>query len=865
MAITFYKGKPGEKPRVTYSWIDKQGNRQRVTLYEGEKGYEELKASGGSDKPQEFGAVTTRRLLSTVPTVKGVQGIRPISESTATRYQALGAASARLKLPKDYDKLTPIEQFNAQKNVGLIPKDATFSPIVYTSAELAKTGKDRPTWGYLTREQVKLQTEATRERTKQLISISKQRTIDNQILTSSADIVETTQRQEKQGLKEGISLLWDEITKLFGTREQARSTIRNLPSLVTTKGKEYTTEFKQHPSYKIAEAMDLLVPGFYTTRNWSNLTEQEKLLSMSVDVAVLGGIAMSYLATAPFENSLRAGLGKGKLKTSLSKVSSELDDIRLELQKQTRKYLTVGEANDIKLLTIDIRDGIAKNNPQKLIDATKRLKGMKGVSKTVSENITDKTIQSNIDALQAQDRVYSEFLKRNPKSPKVDLVKQLQELNRRQLKTLVQEKPRPIVETYKIAEEGKYLPSRIEKAAAKQVISKSTRTISVEGKPIPISKFTDKTIKQVARKSKVKPISIVWAVSTLPITEVKTFAIARPDIKEIIDEEAKTSPIPMIRLREKVLELPITKTQPEVRTEPKVQPQVRPQPQVQPQVQPKVSPKQAVKPRTSLPVRTTTQRKLPKIPIVNMTQKEKRIAFAKPKYHWKQGFGWWAVNELNQAAFFKKPLPTWGIGKGKTPAETIQVAKGAIPPDVTTLNLGIQDIVVNKPGYTPGKAGAIDFEADLKQRTPADITLGRSNTGISKLALGTSLQQLVSGNYKSSIPEDVINRMLSTKVRKATPSELEAILAPIYNREKQGVSNVSATGNSKAKSVEEVLSHLPDREKKQIKLRLNQYSTLTAPIRGLPKPKYATGRKKRKLKTGSSGSSSPTVGVVTLW
>lgn len=155
MAITFRKDERG-RGIVTYSWVDKQGNRQRITKREGQPGYEELKGGGGEAYAQEFGPVTTTRLMSTATTVS-------TPEPVAERYRQLGAASAMAKLPKNYDDLTPIQQFNAQKRVGLIPQDATFKGMARTAQEL-EAGERTPKWGYVTGEQQASQRAAVGER-----------------------------------------------------------------------------------------------------------------------------------------------------------------------------------------------------------------------------------------------------------------------------------------------------------------------------------------------------------------------------------------------------------------------------------------------------------------------------------------------------------------------------------------------------------------------------------------------------------------------------------------------------------------------------------------------------------------------------
>lgn len=277
--------------------------------------------------------------------------------------------------------------------------------------------------------------------------------------------------------------------------------------------------------------------------------------------------------------------------------------------------------------------------------------------------------------------------------------------------------------------------------------------------------------------------------------------------------------------------------------------------------------------------------RLLRIPVKNMTPAEKRLAFEFATA-WKQGFGYWAINEMGQSAFFRKPLPKWNIGQGRTPFETIKTVRGEPFTEPVTLDLGIQDIIVKNPGIQPGKPGAIKYEADPKQVSPSDFVLGQpiirgtSDEALSKMPLGTTLKQLVIGNYKETIPTDIIDRMLSQKIAKASDKEIVDTLLPIYQQEQLAllasqtpeIASMTLELNgtsSRIKTIDEILKHLPDRKRNQIKRQLEEYTQTYAPIRGVPKPKLITQksqlRKQRILKTGTTrGFTPPSVGVVRI-
>lgn len=251
--------------------------------------------------------------------------------------------------------------------------------------------------------------------------------------------------------------------------------------------------------------------------------------------------------------------------------------------------------------------------------------------------------------------------------------------------------------------------------------------------------------------------------------------------------------------------------------------------------------------------------------VKDMTPEEKEKAFAHA-YAWKQGFGWWAINELEQAAFFSKPLPTWKITDKKTAYATIQQIRGKPKPEPTTLDMGIMDVVVTSPVKEPGKKGAIKFSRDIKQKTAGDIELGaggRSEKGIGKLPLGTSLKQLITGNYPSGVSQSMVSKMLSQKVRKASRQELVTALASTFIYEQQYSSTPSSSGGGIHQSTADVLSHLPDRVRKQVERQLQEYYQIQfAPTSRLPRPTKTSRRKKRTLRTGSN---LPSTGVVTVW
>jgi len=213
--------------------------------------------------------------------------------------------------------------------------------------------------------------------------------------------------------------------------------------------------------------------------------------------------------------------------------------------------------------------------------------------------------------------------------------------------------------------------------------------------------------------------------------------------------------------------------------------------------------------------------------------------------------------------FFKNELPPGVIvtpGGAKSAYKSIQLYKGKVPPvGIRQADIGAVLVTVKAPTKLPGRAGAISFTKDVKG------IRGTSKEALKKLALGTTLSQLVEGNYNSKIPRSTVSRMLTGKLGGSSAAQIAEVLRGIEAEPSTGeivamTSNAEApvtTGYTKA----EVLKRLPDSKRREVE-RLLTETVGYAPTRGFPKFAIATGsklsRKKKKTKPVNRRDNPPT-------
>lgn len=73
-----------------------------------------------------------------------------------------------------------------------------------------------------------------------------------------------------------------------------------------------------------------------------------------------------------------------------------------------------------------------------------------------------------------------------------------------------------------------------------------------------------------------------------------------------------------------------------------------------------------------------------------------------------------------------------GVRRVSGPAsayKTIQALTGKAPPVELTIDMGIMDVIISKPGTSPGKEGAIQFKQDLKQETVGNLSISKAVRG----------------------------------------------------------------------------------------------------------------------------------------
>jgi len=203
--------------------------------------------------------------------------------------------------------------------------------------------------------------------------------------------------------------------------------------------------------------------------------------------------------------------------------------------------------------------------------------------------------------------------------------------------------------------------------------------------------------------------------------------------------------------------------------------------------------------------------------------------------------------------------PDVKISKGK-PEETIQLIRGTKPsPEAKTADIGAFLVTTKAPMPSPGRAGAITFKKDVKG------IRGTSKEALAKLPLGTTLSQLVEGNYNSKIPRNTVDMILTTKLGDSSSKEIAEVLKSLEAEPSTGAI-VALSGGAEVPvamgyTKEEVLKRLPDSKRREVE-RLLTETAIYAPTRGYPKfavVKSKLSRKKKKTKSDSREETIPSI------
>lgn len=373
-----------------------------------------------------------------------------------------------------------------------------------------------------------------------------------------------------------------------------------------------------------------------------------------VDTAILASAFASGVGAVRSLKAPKQGVfkfdfsGKAKTMTGSSKVASAIDDIQgavierdtLKL-KEAAKRLELAAADAPKELQpmIEKQARIVQANADKYIDLAK--------NKPTSPDLFEQGIKANEKHL---DLLEKQLKKTKNPATKEAIEKAIKETKKVITETKV--KTKPIIQDAKVLE-GKDVPATTKSKAltvkeAKERISTSKEKIKAGSKEIPVKDFSRYTPSEVAKKYKVAPAAIVWAVSRLPVPVKNDLVVVSPGItvypvtrpiekpatRTITATPYKTAPDIEERIMEaqKAREQSITGVYPSAspmestRPEPAPKPSPRPEPAPQPSPKPAPTPKPEPKPEPETPAPTPTPKRvgLPRPPGSNASDDKKR-------------------------------------------------------------------------------------------------------------------------------------------------------------------------------------------------------------------------------------------------
>jgi len=107
-----------------------------------------------------------------------------------------------------------------------------------------------------------------------------------------------------------------------------------------------------------------------------------------------------------------------------------------------------------------------------------------------------------------------------------------------------------------------------------------------------------------------------------------------------------------------------------------------------------------------------------------------------------------------------------------------------------------------------------------------------TDEALRKMALGTTVNQLVREVYNEKVPKEFADKLLSEKLSKLSTKEISAEL--------------SATSISKERK-QEILNMLPDRVRQQV-IEQSKHQPYYAPVRGYPQALYTQFSRKKIVK-----------------
>lgn len=399
----------------------------------------------------------------------------------------------------------------------------------------------------------------------------------------------------------------------------------------------------------------------------------------------------------------------------------------------------------------DIQAAIARKDPLQLKAAAKRLELAAGeLPKQLDGGYLAK--RARLMAANADD--YIRLAKDKPANPEIyksgiDANKQHLDLLEKQLKNtknpatrqaiekaikdtrkvIVETKEKPVAITEDIRTfDSKNLPevkrSTALTKAAREKVSKSTESIKVGKKAIPVKEFATKSARQVVEKYKVSPAVLVWAVSRLPINVKEILAISNPEIiaypatVELETPVTVVSPYdepaikdaPSIRsqpLTETATALDlktqtVTKTESIIETKPEPGPTPKPEPAQEPVKFTTLAPTKTDTPTKTTPPNKNTPRMLGgRKEGSDWTREEAESAIA-----WKDGFNIIAIKYpyrrgIDEASFNENNIPP-GLTvlknyKGAGSQQASVKVKGKFPKK-RTVDVGNQDVIITRKG-----------------------------------------------------------------------------------------------------------------------------------------------------------------------
>lgn len=448
---------------------------------------------------------------------------------------------------------------------------------------------------------------------------------------------DTVSDKVSKSFAQDLLVLFGSAVDKFRTKEKARETIRGIGPTLKDKTEAIYKDARANPDKYIIDALYMVMPGLYTGTHWKEMSQSEKHFSVAMDAALIGTIALSWAAMAPTGGALsRWGNAPKSVLKEVARDSAKLEQANL---RGLRKYLTSGEIKEVKAITGSVRKSIAGGKPLDILEASENIRALKTggkIGKEVVDDLAKKIRQSSINSLKAQDEVYTDWLRKNPKSKRRNVIEELQRLNKKQLKTLTQEKAKPVIQEYKVVEPGKYTPAKISpttKIPAKAV----TKTKPLIKVAPPVVRFNVSVKDQLVRKSvsdtnkkqssaEKEYVRIVGR----PLEGTELRVLGRGETAVEIGQDTQTRIIETaeeaIREAEKIAAREQTKVQTleQLKTSIKqqVQEQVQQQLKVLERVMPQTQVKQLVRVTTSLATKTATKTDFKKVRIAEKGDQE---------------------------------------------------------------------------------------------------------------------------------------------------------------------------------------------------------------------------------------------------